>query len=79
MNKKKILKKLVVFKNAVRGLLAIGLLFVILGGVERKHKEQYNEEFVQLDESKFTQTKGMNQNGFRFYKLMVKTMQSQQF
>ena len=33
MNKKKILKKLVVFKNAVRGLLAIGLLFVILAGV----------------------------------------------
>ena len=33
MNKKKILKKLVVFKNVLRGLLAIGLLFVILAGV----------------------------------------------
>ena len=33
MNKKNILRKLVVFKNVLRCLLAIGLLFVILAGV----------------------------------------------
>ena len=27
------------------------------------------KNFVQLDESKFPQTKGMNQNGFRFYQV----------
>ena len=38
------------------------------------------KNFVQLDESKFPQTKGMNQNGLDFTKLMVKTIpQSQQF
>ena len=27
------------------------------------------KNFVQLDESKFPNTKGMNQNGFRFYQI----------
>ena len=34
------------------------------------------KNFVQLDESKFPQTKGMNQNGFRFYQVEGKNYHS---